>query len=72
MSKIAKVDDNPIISSRVVNSLADLMEAVTKKEITPETVNAACNCAGKITEIFKFHLEFEKFKTKADLLKIER
>lgn len=70
MQKVSKVDDNnPIITSRVVNSLADLMDAVTKQEVTPETVNAACNCAGKITEIFKFHLEFEKFKTKVDMLK---
>lgn len=62
-------DSNPLITSRVVNTLADLMDKITTGEVTPETVNAACNCAEKMTDIFKFHLEFEKFKAKSEILK---
>lgn len=62
-------DTNPLITSRVVNTLADLMDKITAGEISPETVNAACNCAEKMTDIFKFHLDFEKFKAKSEILK---
>jgi NADH:ubiquinone oxidoreductase subunit B-like Fe-S oxidoreductase len=47
---------------RVVNTLEGLMEKVTKKEVTPETVNAACNCATKITDILRVHLDVERLR----------
>lgn len=46
----------------VVKKLEHLMGEVTKEKATPETVNAACNCAGRITEILRIHLEVERLK----------
>jgi predicted FMN-binding regulatory protein PaiB len=46
----------------VVKKLESLMHDVTKDKATPETVNAACNCAGRITEILRIHLEVERLK----------
>lgn len=48
----------------VVKKLESLMTDVTKDSATPETVNAACNCAGRITEILRIHLEVERLKGK--------
>lgn len=46
----------------VVKRLESLMHEVTKEKATPETVNAACNCAGRITDILRIHLEVERLK----------
>lgn len=48
----------------VVKKLETLMTDVTREQATPETVNAACNCAGRITEILRIHLEVERMKAK--------
>ncbi len=56
-------------SKSVVKTLENLMTKVTKDECTPETVNAACNCAGRITDILKVHLEVEKLNTRRTALK---
>jgi transposase-like protein len=48
----------------VVKTLEKLMTNVTEKACTPETVNAACNCADKITQILKVHLDVERIKRK--------
>ena len=66
---VAKVDnDNPFITSKIVNNLEHLMTQVTSQEVNPSTVNAACQCAEKITDLFKLHLELEKHKLKAKLM----
>ncbi|OFZ54957.1 MAG: hypothetical protein A2428_03020 [Bdellovibrionales bacterium RIFOXYC1_FULL_54_43] len=44
----------------VVGKLESLMDKVTAKECTTETVNAACNCAARITDILRVHLEVER------------
>lgn len=44
----------------IVDTLADLMKKVTSKDCTPDTVNAACNCASSITELLKVHIEAKK------------
>ncbi len=44
----------------VVMTLEDLMNKVTSEECTPKTVNAACNCAARITDILKLHIEAER------------
>jgi hypothetical protein len=49
-------------SRKVVNKLTDLMDQVTKEKVTAETVNAACNCATRITDILRLHLEAERLK----------
>jgi hypothetical protein len=48
----------------VVKKLESLMTDVTKEEATPDTVNAACNCAGRITDLLRIHLEVERMKVK--------
>jgi len=49
---------------KVVSTLERLMEDVTKNTCTPETVNAACNCADKITDILRLHLDVERLKSR--------
>ena len=46
----------------VVKTLESLMTRVTNKECTPSTVNAACNCADKITDILRLHLDVERLR----------
>ena len=48
----------------VVKTLERLMNQVTQKDCTPSTVNAACNCADKITDILKLHLDVERLKSR--------
>jgi len=68
---LAVVESNPIAKSNIIDNLEGLMTKVTSQEITPDTVNAACNCAEKITDIFKVYLEFEKHKTKVKILEMK-
>ncbi len=49
----------PNLSTTVATQLLDLMQQVTKTEVTPETVNAACNCAKEIHKIIRLSLEFK-------------
>lgn len=49
---------------RVVSTLEGLMTRVTEKDVSPETVNAACNCADKITDILRLHLDVERLRRK--------
>lgn len=61
--KKEEVENKQIFDSKkVVRTLETLMERVTKESCTPETVNAACHCAGKITEILRLHLDLAKLK----------
>lgn len=46
----------------VVKTLESLMVNVTKDTCDPHTVNAACNCAARITDILRLHLEAERLK----------
>jgi hypothetical protein len=48
----------------VVMNLEDMMKSVTKKECNPSTVNAACNCADKITNLLKLQLEYQRMINK--------
>lgn len=48
----------------VVKKLEGYMERVTEKECTPQTVQAAVNCADKICDFLKLHLEVERLKVK--------
>lgn len=49
----------------VVNTLEGLMTQVTSNNVTPETVNAACNCADKIVDILRLHLDVERLRTRS-------
>lgn len=59
-----KESSSPFDTRSVVKNLERLMTEVTAKTVTPETVNAACNCAGRITDILRIHLEVERLKGK--------
>lgn len=48
----------------VVNKLEGYMDRVTDKECTPQTVQAAVNCADKICDFLKLHLEVERLRIK--------
>ena len=49
---------------RVVNTLEGLMTRVTERDVSPDTVNAACNCADKIVDILRLHLDVERLNRK--------
>jgi hypothetical protein len=51
----------------VVKKLETYMDKVTDKECTPDTVQAAVNCADKIVDIFRLHLEVERLRIKRGL-----
>ena len=48
----------------VVNTLERLMNEVTKEDVTSGTVNAACNCAARITDLLRVHLEAKRLDNK--------
>jgi hypothetical protein len=48
----------------VVQTLEGLMRDVTKDDCTASTVNAACNCAARITDLLRVHLEVERLRAK--------
>ena len=49
-------------TEKVVDTLTNLMDKVTKEKCDPQTVQAACNCASAITELMKVHVDVEKIK----------
>jgi hypothetical protein len=51
---------------KVVKTLESLMTRVTDQNISPESVHAACNCADKIVDILRLHLDVERLKRKTD------
>jgi len=42
------------------DELLGLVKKVTATEITPQTVNAACNCAGEINKLLKLNFEMKR------------
>jgi hypothetical protein len=48
----------------VVTTLHQLMGDVNKEKITADTVNAACNCAGRIADILRLHLDAARLSAK--------
>lgn len=48
----------------VVKKLETYMDKVTEKECTPQTVQAAVNCADKIVDILRLHLDVERLKAR--------
>ena len=59
-----KHDEEVFDTRRVVTTLETLMTSVTDKDVNPSTVNAACNCADKIVDILRLHLDLERLKRK--------
>lgn len=48
-------------SMRFLEKLEGMMDGVTGKQCTPETVNAACNCADKAIQIMRLNFEAHRF-----------
>jgi hypothetical protein len=51
----------------VVKKLETYMDRVTENECTPATVQAAVNCADKIVDILRLHLDVERLKKRRDV-----
>lgn len=56
--KVAQIFD----TKTVVKKLETYMDRVTEKECSPATVQAAVNCADKIVDILRLHLDVERLK----------
>ena len=50
----------------IVVNLENFMSKVTSKECNEKTVNAACNCAARITDILKLHIEAQRLALRVD------
>lgn len=62
-NQITKKEKADVFDTReVVTTLNSLMNRVTEKDVTADTVNAACNCASQITQLLRVHLEVERLK----------
>lgn len=48
------------LSKTLALELMGLIKQVNKNEVTPETVNASCNCASQIYKILKMQYEMKK------------
>jgi phage terminase large subunit-like protein len=63
--ELEKKQDFEVFDTRkVVRTLESLMTDVTKQTCNAETVNAACNCADKITDILRLHLDVERLRSR--------
>lgn len=48
------------LSKDLAGSLMKLIKDVNKDEVTPESVNASCNCAAQIYKILRLNFEMKK------------
>mgnify|MGYP001765499208 CR=1 FL=1 len=60
IEKINFINERFMISS-TVEQLHGMMKEVTKKEISPATVNAACNCVARLNETITTAIQAAKF-----------
>jgi hypothetical protein len=49
------------LSRDLAMQLLTLMKRVTASDVTPSTVNAACNCASEIHKILRLNHEMKKY-----------
>ena len=57
---LAEISDRFGVVDTVI-TLQGLMKEVTKKEVTPESVNAACNCVQNLNLTIKTAIQAAKF-----------
>ena len=57
---LAEISDRFGVVGTVI-TLQGLMKEVTKKEVTPESVNAACNCVQNLNLTIKTAIQAAKF-----------
>lgn len=55
-----KAETSENLSKVVALQLMSLMEKVVKDNVSPPTVNAACNCAEQINKILKLNVEMKR------------
>lgn len=48
------------LSKDLAGSLMQLIKDVNKDDVTPESVNASCNCAAQIYKILRLNFEMKK------------
>lgn len=62
-SQIEKVQfiDKQFKIGETVNQLQCMMKEVVKKEMTPATVNAACNCVSRLNETIEIAIQASRF-----------
>lgn len=62
--QLSKTPPEPETSTALSKDLAlqllSLMKSVTAKEVTAQTVNAACGCASEIHKILKLNYEMKR------------
>jgi len=63
---ITKDKEDVFNTKKVVKTLESLMDRVTDNNVSAETVNAACNCADKIVDILRLHLDVERLKLRRE------
>lgn len=63
-SSVPQKTEEVFDTRKVVTTLEGLMTKVTDKEITADNVNAACNCADRIVDILRLHLDVERLRYK--------
>jgi hypothetical protein len=63
MSQVDKIKfiDSQFNISGTMTHLNTMMKEVTKKEITPNTVNAACNCIARMNETINTSIQAARF-----------
>lgn len=54
--------ENLFNAKNVIQILEGMMVKVTEQECNSHNVNAACNCAARITDLLRVHLEAERLK----------
>lgn len=66
MGQIQKREPSDAVfdTKTVVKKLESYMDKVTEKECSPATVQAAVNCADKIVDILRLHLDVERLRIK--------
>lgn len=58
--EVRRPEDSIFNAKGVIQTLESLMVKVTHEDCTASTVNAACNCAARITDLLRVHLEVER------------
>lgn len=60
LQKQEKPESSVNLSKNLAIKLVKLIDDVTKDEVTPQTVNAACNAASEVTKILRLNFEIKK------------
>lgn len=59
---VQRSEESIFNAKSVIQTLERLMTNVTNEDCTASTVNAACNCAARITDLLRVHLEVERLQ----------